>query len=195
MPKSCGRQSTGFRTVALNDVVVNKGELGRMIEFDLRIDGEFVYTQRSDGMIISTPTGSTAYALSANGPFFIQAWKASRWCRCVLTPHRSADHAAEPLPYRYRAVAAPRFPCPFRRSDPLRRRAGDTVRISRSPHRVRLLHPEGYSYFAMLREKLHWSSRPATADFGRFSCCAIFPFMISSSSISSNWSLTPALVP
>ena len=57
-----------FHTVALNDVVVNKGDLGRMIEFDLRIDGEFVYTQRSDGMIISTPTGSTAYALSANGP-------------------------------------------------------------------------------------------------------------------------------
>lgn len=57
-----------FHTLALNDVVVNKGELGRMIEFDLRIDGEYVYTQRSDGMIISTPTGSTAYALSANGP-------------------------------------------------------------------------------------------------------------------------------
>src|SRR5690606_22362254 len=57
-----------FHTVALNDVVVNKGDIGRLIAFDVRIDNDFVYTQRSDGMIVSTPTGSTAYALSANGP-------------------------------------------------------------------------------------------------------------------------------
>ena len=57
-----------FSTVALNDVVVSRGEIGRMIEFELHVDGEFIYSQRSDGMIVATPTGSTAYALSANGP-------------------------------------------------------------------------------------------------------------------------------
>ena len=57
-----------FQTQALNDVVVNKGDLGRMIEFAVSIDGEFIYNQRSDGLIIAPPTGSTASALSANGP-------------------------------------------------------------------------------------------------------------------------------
>lgn len=96
-----------FRTVALNDVVVNKGELGRMIEFDLRIDGEFVYTQRSDGMIISTPTGSTAHALSANGPFFIQCGRHRAGANVSSHPHRAADHAAGLLPYRYIVLLPP----------------------------------------------------------------------------------------
>jgi NAD+ kinase len=150
-----------FHTVALNDVVVNKGELGRMIEFDLRIDGEFEYTQRSDGMIISTPTGSTAYALSANGPILHPNVDGSPSCRCVRTPSRPGRSPC-------RTAARSRSCCcrpttrarALRRPDPLRHpcrrhRADHPLAPQRPP-----APPEGYSYFAMLREKLHWSSTP-----------------------------------
>ena len=150
-----------FHTVALNDVVVNKGELGRMIEFDLRVDGEFVYTQRSDGMIVSTPTGSTAYALSANGPILhpsVEGIALVPMCPHALTarPITLPDHCCIEIVLLPPHDSRVHFDGQSRYDT----RAGDTVRITRSPHRVRLLHPPGYSYFAMLREKLHWSSTP-----------------------------------
>ena len=150
-----------FHTVALNDVVVNKGELGRMIEFDLRIDGEFVYTQRSDGMIISTPTGSTAYALSANGPILhpnVDGIALVPMCPHTLT----ARPITLPVRCKIEIVLLPPHDSRVHFDGQTRydTRAGDTVQITRSPHNVRLVHPEGYSYFAMLREKLHWSSTP-----------------------------------
>ena len=150
-----------FHTVALNDVVVNKGELGRMIEFDLRVDGEFVYTQRSDGMIVSTPTGSTAYALSANGPILhpsVEGIALVPMCPHTLTarPITLPDECCIELVLLPPHDSRVHFDGQSRYDT----RAGDTVRITRSPHRVRLLHPPGYSYFAMLREKLHWSSTP-----------------------------------
>ena len=150
-----------FHTLALNDVVVNKGDLGRMIEFDLSIDGEYVYTQRSDGMIISTPTGSTAYALSANGPILhpsvdgialVPLCPHALTARPVTLPDRCCIEIMLLSPHdaRVHSDGQARFDA----------RAGDSVRITRSPHGIRLLHPEGYSYFAMLREKLHWSAVP-----------------------------------
>lgn len=150
-----------FHTLALNDVVVNKGELGRMIEFELSIDEEFVYTQRSDGMIVSTPTGSTAYALSANGPILhpsVEGIALVPMCPHTLT----ARPITLPDSCRIEIVLQPPHDSRVHFDGQTRfdTRAGDTVRITRSPHRVRLLHPPGYSYFAMLREKLHWSSTP-----------------------------------
>ena len=70
---------------ALNDVVVNSGVSARMIEFELYIEEQFVYTQRSDGLIVSTPTGSTAYSLSGEGRSCIPAWMRWCWCRCSRT--------------------------------------------------------------------------------------------------------------
>ncbi|MCB1915746.1 MAG: NAD kinase [Rhodocyclaceae bacterium] len=150
-----------FHTLALNDVVVNKGELGRMIEFDVMINGEFVYTQRSDGMIVSTPTGSTAYALSSNGPILHP-----RVDGIALVPMCPHTLTARPitLPNDFVIDMALKPPHDARvhfdgqaRFDA---RAGDLVRVTRSAQSIRLLHPKNYSYFSMLREKLHWSASP-----------------------------------
>ncbi len=150
-----------FATLALNDVVVNKGDTGRMIELDVRVDGELIHVLRADGLIISTPTGSTAYALSANGPILhpsvagiaivplcphalsnrpITVSDASRIDVGLLAPHDGRVH--------------------FDGQGRFDARAGDILRVARSRHSITLLHPPGYSYFAMLREKLHWSSTP-----------------------------------
>lgn len=150
-----------FQTLALNDVVVNKGDLGRMIEFDLSIDGEFVYTQRSDGMIISTPTGSTAYALSANGPILHPG--VGGIALVPLCPHAlTARPVTLPDTCRIEIRLLPPHDASIHFDGQARfdARAGDCVRLGRSPLAVRLLHPESYNYYAMLREKLHWSAVP-----------------------------------
>ena len=150
-----------FHTLALNDVVVNKGDLGRMIEFELFIDAEFVYTQRSDGMIVSTPTGSTAYALSANGPILHPS--VGGIALVPLCPHALSSR---PIVLGDSAVLKVRL---FSRHDARAHFDGqehcnlqgdDMLCIERSPYHVTLLHPPGYSYFAMLREKLRWSEAP-----------------------------------
>lgn len=147
--------------LAFNDVVLSKGDTGRLIEFDLRVDDEFVYTQRSDGMIVSTPTGSTAYALSANGPILHPTI-----CGIALVPLAPHALSARPvtLPDTCRIEITLLEPHDagifFDGHARFDARAGDCLRITRSPHVIRLLHPENYSYFAMLREKLHWSAPP-----------------------------------
>lgn len=150
-----------FHTIALNDVVVNKGDIGRMIEFDLSIDGEYVYTQRSDGMILATPTGSTAYALSANGPILHPS--VGGIALVPLCPHAlTARPVTLPDSCRIDIELLPPHDARVHFDGQMRfdARAGDCVRVTRSPNAVRLLHPEGYSYFAMLRGKLHWSATP-----------------------------------
>jgi NAD+ kinase len=150
-----------FRTLALNEVVVNKSDLGRMIEMEVRVDGEFLYVLRADGMIVATPTGSTAYALSANGPILQPAVPGIALvplCAHALTyrPITIADSSCVELKLvqtyggRVHVDGQSFFDV----------KAGDTVRLTRSAHAVTLLHPPGYSYFAMLREKLHWSATP-----------------------------------
>lgn len=150
-----------FQNLALNDVVVSRGELGRMIEFELTIDGEFIYNQRSDGMIVATPTGSTAYALSANGPILHPSVPGI--ALVPLCPHALSNR---PITVGHDCVieitlAHPhdaRVHCDGQATFDLR--SGDKVRIVRSRHACTLLHPPGYSYFAMLREKLRWSEAP-----------------------------------
>lgn len=148
-------------SLALNEVVVDKGPIGRLIEFQLFIDGEFVFNLRSDGLIVSTPTGSTAYALSANGP--IQHPQVSGIALVPLCPHSLTNRPIlvsdrSEIEIRILQAIDSRAHCDGQVTVDLR--IEDVVHIRRSRFSICLLHPPNYSYFAMLREKLHWSELP-----------------------------------
>jgi NAD+ kinase len=155
------REKKNETNIALNDIVIDKGAIGRMIEYTLSIDGEFVSTQRADGIVISTPTGSTAYALSANGPILhptlpgialVPLCPHALTNRPVLVDDKSeieivVTHADDARVY-------------FDGQVTLDLRYGDAIRIHRSEYSICFLHPPGYHYFTMLRQKLHWAERP-----------------------------------
>jgi NAD+ kinase len=147
-----------LHTLALNDAVVGKGAQGRLIEFDLSLDGEFVYTLRADGVIVATPTGSTAYAMSAQGPILHPAVPA-----LALVPLNPHTLSARPVSVSdksvieivlVRAIDARAHFDGFALTDMVQ---GDRLVLKRSADTVRFVHPPGYRYFATLREKLRWS--------------------------------------
>lgn len=149
-----------FSGCALNDVVLSKGSTGRLIEFSARIDGEFVYSQRSDGLVVATPTGSTAYALSAGGPILHPSLEAF-----ILVPICAHTLAARPLVVNSHAIVE----LQLMHADDARVHfdgqyhcdilIGDLVHITRAPVTVKLLHPLHYSYYRTLREKLYWGKK------------------------------------
>jgi len=146
---------------ALNDVVLNRGGGGTMIECAVEIDGRFVYAMRADGIIIATPTGSTAYALSAGGPILdpqVPAFALVPVAPHALTyrPIAVADTATIALTLERGRDAA--LHCDGQAHFALTE--GERVTVKRAPHAARFLHPEGHDHFAMLREKLHWSETP-----------------------------------
>ena len=149
------------RAFALNEVVVNRGALGGMIDCAVAVDGRFVYAMRADGVIVATPTGSTAYALSAQGPIVDPLVPA-----ILLVP--VAPHALTNRPIAVRDSAVVEISllrgkdaglhCDGQVDFPLAE--GDRIEVRRAPYRVRLLHPKDHDHFAMLRQKLHWSETP-----------------------------------
>jgi len=151
-----------LRTLALNEAVVGKGSQGRLIEFELYLDGEYVYTLRADGVIVATPTGSTAYALSAQGPILHPTVPA--FALVPLNPHTLS---ARPVSVSDRCTieivlvrardARAHFDG-FALND---MGQGDRLLLRRSDDVIRFVHPPGYSYFGMLREKLRWSESVA----------------------------------
>ena len=147
-----------LRTIALNEAVVGKGSQGRLIEFDLSLDGEFVYTLRADGMIVATPTGSTAYALSAQGPILHPAVPA-----LALVPLNPHTLSARPVSVSDASVieivltGALDAHAHFDGYALTEMAQGDRLQLRRSADSVRFVHPPGYRYFATLREKLRWS--------------------------------------
>jgi NAD+ kinase len=145
-------------TVALNDVVVSRGAMGSMIEYSVDVNGEFVYSVRADGLIIATPTGSTAYALSAGGPILHPSLPAI--ALVPISPHTLSNRPVA-IPsdstIEVRLIRGENARVNFDVQsyfDPL---PDDIIRVRANPDRVLLLHPEGYTYFGMLRSKLHWN--------------------------------------
>jgi NAD+ kinase len=147
-----------FDVLAFNDVVVSKGVRGSMIEFEVHINGEPIYTQRSDGLIVATPTGSTAYALSAGGPILHPALRVMSLV--PVCPHTlsnrpiviSSDSTVEIVVH---SADDPR--AHFDSHSHFELQEGDRIRIRRYAHDISLLHPVGHSYYAMLRQKLKWN--------------------------------------
>lgn len=148
---------------AMNEAVLHPGQIAHMIEFEVYINGHFMYSQRADGMIVATPTGSTAYSLSAGGP--------------ILTPNLNAITLVPMFPHtlscrpividadaQIKLVVAPTnktdqmlVSCDGHVS--LAVQPGDEIYLSKSPYKLRLLHPRGHSYFDVLRSKLGWGSK------------------------------------
>lgn len=142
---------------AFNDVVVSKGGAGRLIEIEVSIDEEFVYSQRSDGLVVATPTGSTAYALSAGGPILHPTLDA-----IALVPICPHSFSARPIAIngdsrvQIHIMFADDCRVHFDGQRYAELKIGDRVEIYRAVKPVTLLHPLDHSYYSTLRQKLHW---------------------------------------
>ena len=150
-----------FEGLSLNDVVVSRGATASMVELRVDVDDEFVANMRADGLIVATPTGSTAYALSAGGPILdpqVPAFALVPVAPHALThrPIAVADTATIAIRLERGRDAA--LHCDGQ--DHFALAEGERITVRRAPHAARFLHPEGHDYFAMLREKLHWSETP-----------------------------------
>lgn len=144
---------------ALNDIVLMPGEIAHLIRFEIFINDQFVCPQRADGLIIATPTGSTAYALSGGGPILHPQLDA-----VVLVPMFSHNLTSRPLVVTgnskikimipVESKIAPRLSCDGRESTAIV--PGSNIIINKKINHLRLIHPSDYNYFETLRSKLHW---------------------------------------
>ena len=155
------RDQVIFEQVAVNDVVVHRSNSTSMIEIVTQVDGVFLNAQRSDGLIVSTPTGSTAYALSVGGPILSPTLRA-----LVLAPINPHALTIRPIVVDSASIIGIGFRagrhfgaqvvCDNVASPELE--VQDRIEIRKAPHDFRLLHPEGHDFFEILRAKLNWSS-------------------------------------
>ncbi|QIZ78794.1 NAD(+) kinase [Ferrimonas lipolytica] len=148
---------------AMNEAVLHPGRVANMIEFEVYIDDQFMYSQRADGMIVSTPTGSTAYALSAGGAILTPNLNA-----VILVPMFPHSLSGRPIVVdgnsEVKLIASPdmgsralEVSCDGHIT--LAALPGDEILIRRAQHKLRLIHPKGHSYFEVLRTKLGWGSK------------------------------------
>jgi len=147
-----------FNGLAFNEVLVHRSQISSMVEFEVRIDGEYLYNQRADGLIVSTPTGSTAYAMSAGGPILhpsLDVFELVPICPHTLSNRPIVVNAAcniEILLHRSSDIRV-RFDSHTQFDLQLH----DKVIVTRHPQPACLLHPAGHSYYHTLREKLLWN--------------------------------------
>lgn len=148
--------------LAFNDIVVSRGAGSGMIELRVEVDGHFMYNQRSDGLIISTPTGSTAYALSAGGPLLhpsltgiglVPIAPHALSNRPIVVPD-SSEIVIEIISGRDTSIN-------FDMQSLASLAHHDRIVIKRSAYKITFLHPQGWSYYDTLREKLHWNEYPS----------------------------------
>ncbi|MDH2925428.1 NAD+ kinase [Nicoletella semolina] len=147
---------------ALNEIVVHSSQIARMINFEVCIDGKFAFSQRSDGLIIATPTGSTAYSLSAGGPILTPNLNA-----IALVPMNPHSLSSRPLVVDGDSHISLRFAqsnqtnlvisCDSQQLLPFN--VDDRIIVQKSPHKLKLLHLKDYNYFNVLGSKLGWLSK------------------------------------
>jgi NAD+ kinase len=147
-----------FEAMAMNDVVVNRGATSGMVELRVEVDGHFVANQRADGLIVASPTGSTAYALSAGGPLLHPSNPG--WVLVPIAPHTLSNRPIvlpDASEVTIELVSGRDASANFDMQSLASLLHGDRITVKRSQHRVRFLHPRGWTYFDTLRKKLHWN--------------------------------------
>ncbi|MCU7918349.1 MAG: NAD(+) kinase [Candidatus Thiodiazotropha sp. (ex Dulcina madagascariensis)] len=161
---SMGDESSPDRNIlAFNDVVLHKWNIARMIEFETYVDDQLVNDQRSDGLIVSTPTGSTAYALSGGGPLLYPSLNAI--VMVPICPHTlsnrpivvDGDSEIE-IHLNPAHTEDVQITCDGQATIPAM--PGEVIRIRKAEHQIRLIHPKGYDYYSILRAKLGWAENP-----------------------------------
>jgi len=148
-----------FDALAMNDVVVNRGATSGMVELRVEVDGHFVANQRADGLIVASPTGSTAYSLSAGGPLLHPSNPG--WVMVPIAPHTLSNRPIvlpDAVEIAIEVVAGRDASANFDMQSLASLLHGDRITVRRSQHKARFLHPKGWTYFDTLRKKLHWNT-------------------------------------
>ncbi|MCE1194018.1 MAG: NAD kinase [Acidovorax sp.] len=151
-------ERTVYEALAMNDVVVNRGATSGMVELRVEVGGRFVANQRADGLIISSPTGSTAYSLSAGGPMLHPSIPG--WVLVPIAPHTLSNRPivlSDATEVAVEVVSGRDVSANFDMQSLASLLHGDRILVKRSEHCARFLHPEGWNYFATLRKKLRWN--------------------------------------
>ncbi len=151
------------RALALNDVVVNRSGISGMVELAVHVNGSFMYNQRSDGLIVSTPTGSTAYALSAGGPILHP--RVAGILLAPIAPHSLSNRPIvlpEDSVTIIEVVDGREVIVNFDMQSQTDLQTGDKIEVRQSQKTITLLHPRSHSDYKTLREKLHWNEYPST---------------------------------